>query len=63
MQIKNVAGENKGLGGVLSPAAHKTWSRSFLLKDFPLSGEECCVRTLKTAVWQTNHRHIAVETN
>ena len=38
--------------------AHKTWSRSFLLKDFPLSGEECCVRTLKTAVWQTNHRPI-----
>ena len=28
--------ENKGLGGVLVSLAHKTWSRSFLLKDFHL---------------------------
>ena len=28
--------ENKGLGGVLSLSGSKTWSRSFLLKDFGL---------------------------
>ena len=28
--------EIKGLGGVLVSLAHKTWSRSFLLKDFHL---------------------------
>ena len=27
--------ENKGLTGVLSLRAHKTWCRSFLFKDFP----------------------------
>ena len=27
--------ENKGLTGVLSLRAHKTWCRLFLLKDFP----------------------------
>ena len=31
--------ENKGLAGGSVSRAHKTWSRSFLFKDFPSSGK------------------------